>query len=601
MNIMTSDGIPQSEALRGNAGRPWLSVVLPFYRKLADFERVLPLNAGHWVRPGIEVVLALDELGEEAGVLALVERFAQIRWKVIVNDAAHAWRPPCKAVNAGVRASAGRFVLVHSPESAYAGDALAALLQAAMGHARGVAVGRVGFARFDELTGAADTLHTTFARHVPPELLLQTFYGSLCCAREAFDAVNGYDESFEDWGGDDDNLRVRLEMAGWQLLACPAAHLLHLSDETRTGGEQFDRDLDWIRCTSHEALAGDVDWGRDFDRIARDDSAGPWATDAPDWLRAAPTAQVVPMGSRRQCEVCARLLHHEASAFHCPWCAHLPSPERPPIAPRLTSRLRIVCVLQVRNEARCLPGCLDHLRGHVDGIVALDDGSTDGTADILRREPMLLELLSNPPCDDGAHVWHENENKRRLLEAARRHGAGWVLVCDADERYEHLFLRQLHATVDSLPDDQLVSLSLASCELWNSPDAWRNDGPWGRKSRARLFRLPQQIAFDQSPALHGPWLPDDAQRHGLMFYSRYRIYHLKSIRHADRVARRDLYTRLDPSRQFQSIGYEYLAEEGPGLQLMRIEPDRDYDRSTLPPDLQPVQPPSPNVLAKSPR
>ncbi|WP_447779830.1 glycosyltransferase family 2 protein [Variovorax boronicumulans] len=572
-----------------DTGRPWLSVVLPFYRKLAEFKRVLPMNAGYWARPGIEVVLALDEPGEEAGVLALIERIPQIRWKVLVNDIAHAWRPPCKAINAGVRCSAGRFVLVHSPESAYVGDAPALLLQAAMGHARGVAVGRVGFARFDELT---DTLDAAFAREVPPELLLQTFYGSLCCAREAFDAVHGYDESFEEWGGDDDNLRVRLEMAGWQLLACPDAHLLHLSDETRTGGEQFDRDVDWIRCTPHEARVGDAGWGRDFHRIAHDDSASAWPAEAPAWLINTP---VVPMGSRRQCEVCARLLHHEASAFHCPQCGS------PPVAPRLTSRLRIVCVLQVRNEARYLPGCLDHLRGHVDGIVALDDGSTDGTADILRRDPMLLELLSNLPRDDGAHVWRENENKRRLLEAARRHGAGWVLVCDADERYEQLFLRHLHATVDSLPDHQLASLSLVSCELWNSPDAWRIDGPWGRKSRARLFRLPQQIAFDQSPTLHGTWLPDDAQRHGLMFYSRYRLYHLKSIRHEDRVARRDLYTRLDPARQFQAIGYDYLAEEGPGLQLMRIAPDRDYDRSTLPPDLQSAQPPSPSVLAKSPR
>ncbi|MCY1361890.1 hypothetical protein D9M69_485810 [compost metagenome] len=86
-----------------------------------------------------------------------------------------------------------------------------------------------------------------------------------------------------------------------------------------------------------------------------------------------------------------------------------------------------------------------------------------------------------------------------------------------------------------------------------------------------------------------------------MFYSRYRLYHLKSIHHADRVARRDLYTRLDPARQFQAIGYDYLAQEGPGLQLRRIEADRDYDRRTLPPDLQAAQSPNPSVLAKSPR
>lgn len=591
---MASNELPVADG----SGRPWLSVVLPFYRKLKEFERVLPLNAGFWARPGIEVVLALDESGEEAGVMDLIGRFPQVRWKVLVNDASHAWRPPCRAINVGVRHSEGAFVLIHSPESAYAGDVSAGVLQAVRSHGRGVAIGRVGFARFDELDdGSPHSLAATFARKVPEALFLQTFYGSLCCSREAFESVGGYDEQFSEWGGDDDDFRVRLEMAGWQLLACPGVHLLHLSFETRTGSEQFDRDNDWVRCTPRSALAnseGDGDWGRDFARIARNDGPGVAGTGAA-WLQLDAVAQapVVPMGSRRQCEVCARMLHHEAAPFHCPWCSHLPSPARAAVAPRLTSRLRLICVMQLRNEAQYLPGCLEHLRGHVDGIVALDDGSTDGTAEILRREPMVLELLANPAGDD--HVWHENDNKRRLLECARRHGAGWILACDADERYETLFLDNLHAIVDSLPDSQLSCLSLSCKELWDSPDSYRVDGVWGRKSRARLLRLPQQISFDLSMELHGAWHPDEVQRHGLMFHSHYRLYHLRMIRPEDRVKRRDFYTRLDPTHRFQEVGYDYLAEEGPAMRLERIEQGRGYDRATLPPAHRP------SVLDKSPR
>jgi len=561
-------------------GRTRLSVVLPFYRKLEDFRRVLPLNAPFWARPGLEVVLVLDENGEEAAVLQLLARFPQVRWKVLVNDLAHPWRPPCKAINAGVRHGAGEFVLIHSPESAYVDDVPGRMLRLVQAQPGSAAIGRVGFARFDEVDGSPASLAAAFARKVPQALYLNTFYGSVCCTRTAFEAVRGYDEGFAEWGGDDDDFRIRLEMAGQRLLACPQLRLLHLSDEARTGGEQFDRELDWLRCTpaSAQANAGIEDWGREVSRLTFE-SAGP-AGDAA-WLPALPLPEgVIAIGSRRQCEVCGRMVHHERPPVHCPRCSGAP-------APRLTARPRIVCVMQVRNEARHLPGCLDHLRAHVDGFVVLDDGSTDATADILRGEPKLYELLRNPPHAD--HVWRENENKRRLLEAAARHGAGWVLVCDADERYESLFLQNLPAIVDALPEPELVALALACCELWNAPDRYRIDGVWGRKSRARLLRLPREIAFDRSPGLHGSWLPDALQQHGRVLPSWYRLYHLKTIRHEDRVARRELYKRLDPEGRFQPAGYDYLAEEGLGLRLAAVAPGRGYDLRTLPPGLAAFQ------------
>jgi len=572
------------------AARPWLSVVMPFYRKLAEFERVVALNAPFWSRPGIEVVIALDDASEEKGLQQLLARFPGVAWTLLANDRAHAWRPPSCAINAGVRHSAGRFVFVHSPESAYVGDAPAIALHAAMQGGRGVAVGRVGFARFDELDAAPKpgahampaALDALFAHAVPDALYLRTFYGSLCCAREAFDAVGGYDESLVRWGGDDDNFRVRLEMAGWQLLACADLKLLHLSFEARDGSEQFDHDNDWACCTPATARANEGAerraWGCDFTRIARTDAAAlpPSPQDAPPWLRPAP---VFAMGSRLQCEICARMVHHEpAPHFHCPRC----SKEAPR---RLTARPRIVCVMQLRNEARLLEGCLAHLRAHVDGFVLLDDGSTDETAHIARREPKLLALLSNPPAPAQRHAWNERENRRRLLECARAHGAGWVLACDADERYETLFLDNLNAIVDSLSETQLSCLSVAMRELWDAPDRFRIDGPWAHKSRACLFRLPQEIAFAQAPALHGPWYPDAVAQHGVMYRSYYRLYHLKMIRREDRVARRDLYRRLDPERRLQPMGYDYLAEEGPALRLAAVAPGRGYALASLPKDL----------------
>ncbi|MDA7418743.1 galactosyltransferase-related protein [Xenophilus arseniciresistens] len=575
--------------------QPWLSIVLPFWRKLREFEQVLPLNAPWWAREGIEVVIALDDAADEQALGALLARFAAVRWVLVVNDQPHDWRPPCRAINAGVRQATGRFVLVHSPESAYVGDAPALALQAALSQPRAVALGRVGFARFDELAAGPgqpqQALQALFDARVPEAPYLRTFYGSLCCAREAFEAVGGYDESFAEWGGDDDDLRVRLEMAGWQLLACTALRLLHLSFEPRDGGEHYDPALDWQRCTPEVAHANGAPqhahWGRDFSRLARRDAV-PSTEALPGWAGPPPAPQpLLPMGSRRQCELCARLLHHErAPRFFCPRCSDAQVP-RP-----LTAPPRIVCVVQVRNQAGWLAGCLAHLRAHVDGFVILDDGSSDETAQVAQREPRLLELLRNEPQEP--HVWDERENRRRLLECAQRHGAAWVLPCDADERCETLFLTHLRAIVDSLPQDRLVGLSLDCCECWDAPDRIRIDGLWGRKSRVNLFRLPREIRFDAAPALHGPWYPDVFTREGEVLVSHYRFYHLGAMQQAQRLARRARYRQLDPQRRFQAVGYDYLAQEGASLRLAPIAPWRGYEMASLPLEIA-------SLRAKSPR
>jgi len=244
---------------------------------------------------------------------------------------------------------------------------------------------------------------------------------------------------------------------------------------------------------------------------------------------------------------------------------------------------RIIALMQVRNESRCLPGCLDHLRGHVDGLIALDDGSTDGTQDILGEEKILIDLLSNPVSPD--HQWRERENQVRLLYCARQHGAEWVLVCDADERYEEMLLMNLRGIVHSLSSLKLPALGFMFRELWDSPRQFRSDGIWGRKNQVRLFKLPPSARFGGGTDLHGGWCPDEIKRAGQIIHTGYSLYHMGSLRAQDRIARRDRYKRLDPDNRFQSIGYDYLAEEGPSARFKQVPSDRVYRWDTLPPDL----------------
>ena len=96
---------------------------------------------------------------------------------------------------------------------------------------------------------------------------------------------------------------------------------------------------------------------------------------------------------------------------------------------------RIVCLLPVRNGERDLPGYLESVGRFADAVVALDDGSTDRTGEILEASPLVAVLLENPlrPSYEG---WDDSANRNRLLEAAGALEPEWIVSMDADERMD---------------------------------------------------------------------------------------------------------------------------------------------------------------------
>lgn len=557
-------------------GGPLLSIVMPYYKKLADFTPVLEMNRRYFARSGIEVVLALDENSEEAGLIALLEGYPDISWKIIVNDVAHPWRPPCKSINVGIRHARGHYILVVSPESAFVGDLPGLALDVLHANPDGIAIGRVGFAPFTLMSGG-QSLEAVFQRMVPDKPYVHTFYGSICAPRQAFEAVHGYDEAFTEYGGDDDNIRIRMEMAGYTLLACPALRILHFSRESRPTASEHNQDNEYRACTPATPLVNRLGWGQDFARLAyvSPHRVADIGTQRRQALAPPQLPEHVPTGSLLRCQHCGRLIHYEAPQMYCPTCAvEVQATPVPGSAPR------IVCLMQLHNEERYLASCFAHLRDYVDGFIVLDDASTDGTAGIIAAEAKVLDCLTNPP--DPNHVWNQVENKLRLLRRAQKLGFQWVLVCDADERFEMAFLRDLRLIAESLQGGRYNRLILSLRELWNHPGQYRIDGIWDRKAVARFFRLPEQIALENAQPFHGQWYPDQIAASGLGLRCRYNLYHLKSIRHEDRVRRRDFNNRVDPEKRCQAIGYDYLAEEGEDLRLETIRPGREYQYLSLP-------------------
>jgi hypothetical protein len=239
---------------------------------------------------------------------------------------------------------------------------------------------------------------------------------------------------------------------------------------------------------------------------------------------------------------------------------------------RRRQRPRILALLPFRDEMRFLPGFFENVPPQVDGIIALDDCSSDGSAEFVARQPSVLELLKTP--QSAPHEWNDSLNHRMLVEAAWKHRPDWLLGIDADERLERGFQDRGLLEIARAEREGHSVLALAFRELWDAPRTYRDDGVFGRKRKACLFRSRRDHLFDER-RLHCHWAPLNDYPGGAFPPADLLIYHLRMIRPEDRLARQARYERLDPDRSLQPIGYEYLTDLE-GLRLQPLPPGREY-------------------------
>jgi Glycosyl transferase family 2 len=123
----------------------------------------------------------------------------------------------------------------------------------------------------------------------------------------------------------------------------------------------------------------------------------------------------------------------------------------------------IVAVATIKNEADVIEAMVRHNLAFVDRMVVLDNGSSDGTLDVLRlleKERLPLEVVV-----DRTLGKYQSRRMTRLIKeyAVGRYRAAWVLPLDADE-----FI--------SLPDDEsLVPQRVGHNEILMMP--WRTYVP----------------------------------------------------------------------------------------------------------------------------
>lgn len=87
-------------------------------------------------------------------------------------------------------------------------------------------------------------------------------------------------------------------------------------------------------------------------------------------------------------------------------------------------------ISMVRDEADVIAGTLTHMADEVDHLVVADNGSVDGTREILAE---LEDTLPLTVLDDPELAYYQSEKLSRLAATASEQGAGWIVPFDADE------------------------------------------------------------------------------------------------------------------------------------------------------------------------
>lgn len=485
-----------------------VSIVLPFYKRLDDFKKVLLKNAHYFQRNGIEVVIVLDEPSEEHGLINFVTNFPFISFKIIINREAHPWRNPSKVINVGIKHASFDYILVMSPETELYTDVIYQLRYALYHYPSSYATGVVSFISHDDEVDKIQNVSW-----LP--------YGSIMVAKTDLLEVFGYNENHDAWGGEDDQIRRQLDLLGLTKIELPDAKNVHREKKSDGHKDRSSRINEMpIRHLKNIFYPKQADlnykpWGQDFNEVI-----WCWNTHK-DLSQLKEFMEMFPASSIMNNQIC-------------------------------NYDFGIIALIQVRNESKNILEILPHLDKYCDGIILLDDGSVDGSYELAQHEKLLLKVQKK-----YKGYFDDLENRNDLLRLASFIKSKWFFFIDADERFDNRYcdIRKY------LNDENCDVYRFHLVDLWDNPETYRIDIPDRRANgiatRARMFKNKGSMQIYTNREIHFPTVPYSKS----MQLIKILLLHYGNFDKKIRERKYKLYKSQDPDEKKQAHSYDFLRDE----------------------------------------
>lgn len=147
--------------------------------------------------------------------------------------------------------------------------------------------------------------------------------------------------------------------------------------------------------------------------------------------------------------------------------------------------MKTIALLPFKNEERYLPSFLSTISRCCDGLIAIDDGSTDNGKEILEAAAtpgFFVNVHSKQPHSS----WSVHETRQELIDLGRKAGGTHFVYLDADETFTAPFLKKFPKVLANMKPGDKVSMQWLA--VWKSMDHYRNDASvWSNNYKDFIF------------------------------------------------------------------------------------------------------------------